>query len=205
MNVLLINGSPRREGNTHLALSQVAAALQGEGIASEILWIGTEPVRGCIACGKCAEPGRCVFKDALYEQILAKLPQIDALVVGTPTYYAGANGSLCAILDRVFYSAGRLLRYKPGAAVAVCRRGGSSSAFDRLNKYFTITDMPVVSSQYWNIVYGQKPGDAARDAEGLQTMRTLGRDMAWLLRNLQAGGTPPPAPEAERERTNFLG
>lgn len=203
MNVLLINGSPRRSGNTHIALREVAGALNAEGVESEILWIGAKPVQGCIACNKCRELGRCIFKDEIYESVLAKLPTIDALVIGTPTFYAGANGSLCALLDRVFYSASDRLHHKPGAALAVCRRGGASSAFDRLNKYFTINDMPVVSSQYWNILYGHQSGEVSRDAEGLQTMRTLGRDMAWLLKSLAAGKVPLPAGE-ERQWTNFI-
>ena len=146
MKVLLINGSPRREGNTFIALSEVARTLRDEGIGAEIVSIGTRAVQGCIACGKCAELGRCVFNDALYDEVREKLAGADALVVGSPVYYAGPNGSLCALLDRLFYSCGSLLAYKPAAAVAVCRRGGASATFDRLNKYFTISNMPVVSS-----------------------------------------------------------
>ena len=147
MKVLLINGSPRREGNTFIALSEVARTLRDEGIGAEIVSIGTRAVQGCIACGKCTELGRCVFNDALYNEVREKLAGADALVVGSPVYYAGPNGSLCALLDRLFYSCGELLAYKPAAAVAVCRRGGASATFDRLNKYFTISNMPAVLEQ----------------------------------------------------------
>lgn len=203
MNVLLINGSPRANGNTFLALSEAASALEKNGIGTEIVSIGTKAVQGCIACNKCGELGRCVFRDALYETVRAKLAAADGLIVGSPVYYAGPNGSLCALLDRLFYSAGALLRCKPAAAVAVCRRGGASATFDRLNKYFTINEMPIVSSQYWNSVHGRLPGEAAQDAEGMQTMRTLGQNMAWMLKSLEAGTMPRP----EREppvRTNFI-
>lgn len=203
MNVLLINGSPRGKGNTWIALSEVASALEADGIQTEILSIGAKAVQGCIACNQCAELGRCVFQDALYNAVFEKLATADGLVIGTPVYYAGPNGSLCALLDRVFYSASHLLEYKPGASVAVCRRGGASTAFDRLNKYFTISHMPIVSSQYWNMVYGRAPGEASQDAEGLQTMRTLGRNMAWTIKSLKAAALPIPEPE-EWQPTNFI-
>ncbi len=203
MKVLLINGSPRAEGNTYVALSEVAKALEANGVEAEIVSIGTKAVQGCIACGRCRELGRYVFQDELYNKVRERLAASDGLVVGSPVYYAGPNGSLCALLDRLFYSSSALLQYKPAAAVAVCRRGGASAAFDRLNKYFTIAQMPVVSSQYWNILYGARVGEAAQDAEGLQTMRTLGRNMAWMLKSLQNGQQPLP----EREpaiKTNFI-
>ena len=203
MKVLLINGSPRKEGNTYLALSEVASALQANGVDTEIVSIGAKAVQGCIACGRCAELGRCVFKDALYEKVRAAIETADALVVGSPVYYAGPNGSLCALLDRLFYSSSSSLQSKPAAAVAVCRRGGASATFDRLNKYFTITNMPVVSSIYWNSVHGRTPGEALQDAEGLQVMRTLGNNMAWLLKNLKNGGQPVPEAE-QRIMTNFI-
>lgn len=203
MKVLLINGSPRGKGNTYLALSEAASALEAEGVQTEIVSIGTKAVQGCIACNKCRELGRCVFHDDLYDTVREKMMESDGLIIGSPTYYAGPNGSLCALLDRLFYSCGPDTQYKPGAAVAVCRRGGASATFDRLNKYFTISNMPVVSSQYWNIVYGQKAGEAAQDAEGLQTMRTVGRNMAWMLRNLKSGAAAVPDPEP-REITNFI-
>ena len=194
MKVLLINGSPHKEGNTFISLSEVAKALEANGIETEIIGIGAKAVQGCIACGRCAQLGRCVFNDDLYNTIREKLAGADGIVVGSPVYYAGPNGSLCALLDRLFYSAGTLLAYKPAAAVAVCRRGGASATFDRLNKYFTINNMPVVSSQYWNSVHGRLPGEATQDIEGLQTMRTLGRNMAWILKNLKQGGEAVPEP-----------
>ena len=203
MKVLLINGSPHKEGNTFIALSEVAKALEANGVEAEIVSIGAKAVQGCIACGRCAELGRCAFKDDLYNKVREKLETIDGIIVGSPVYYAGPNGSLCAFLDRLFYSAGALLAYKPAASVAVCRRGGASATFDRLNKYFTINNMPVVSSQYWNSVHGRLPGEAAQDIEGLQTMRVLGRNMAWMLKSLKQGGEPVP----EREPwtpTNFI-
>lgn len=203
MRVLLINGSPRKNGNTFTALSEVARALNENGVETEIISIGAKAVQGCIACNRCAELGRCIFQDKLYNEIREKLEEgIDGLVVGSPTYYAGPNGSLCALLDRVFYSASELMAYKPAAAVVVCRRGGASAAFDRLNKYFTINHMPVVSSQYWNMVYGMSPNEALQDAEGLQTMRTLAKNMAWMMKNLAAGEKHP---EAEPFiATNFI-
>lgn len=203
MKVLLINGSPNRKGNTFLALSEVASALEDCGVETEIVSIGKKPVQGCTACNKCMKEGRCVFKDELYDTVRKKAKVADGIVVGSPVYYAGPNGSLCALLDRLFYSASDRLRHKPAAAVVVCRRGGASAAFDRLNKYFTISGMPVVSSQYWNCAHGAVPGEVLQDAEGMQVMRTLGRNMAWLLKNLQQGGEGIPKAEA-RQRTNFI-
>ncbi|MCC8146747.1 MAG: flavodoxin family protein [Bacteroidales bacterium] len=203
MKVLLINGSPKKNGNTYLALSEVAGALNDNGIETELISIGVKPVQGCIACRKCFELGRCVFQDDLYNNIRESLMNADGIIIGSPVYYAGPNGSLCAVLDRIFYTCGQFLRYKPAASVAVCRRGGGSATFDRLNKYFTITNMPVVSSQYWNTVHGLIPGEASEDAEGLQTMRTLGKNMSWMLNNIKNGGQP--IPEAEpRVATNFI-
>ena len=187
MKVLLINGSPHKEGNTYIALSEVANTLRADGIETEIISIGAKAVQGCIACNRCSELGRCVFNDDLYNNIRERLKDADGIVVGSPVYYAGPNGSLCALLDRLFYSAGSLLAYKPAACVAVCRRGGASATFDRLNKYFTINNMPVVPSQYWNSVHGMLLGEAAQDVEGLQTMRTLGHNMACILKKLKHG------------------
>ena len=203
MKVLLINGSPHKEGNTFIALSEVAKALEKEGVQTEIISIGNEAIRGCIACYQCFELGKCVFDDALYAKIRESLTDADGIILGTPVYYAGANGSLCAILDRLFFSCSDLLQYKPGASVVVCRRGGASAAFDRLNKYFTISNMPIVSSQYWNSVHGRIPGEALQDAEGLQTMRALSRNMAWMLKNLKSNTAPRPTPE-EPLSTNFI-
>ena len=201
MKVVLINGSPHRKGNTFIALSEVAGALEKEGVQTEIIQLGIKAVQGCIACNKCAELGHCVFQDTLYNQVREALQEADGIVVGSPVYYAGPNGALCALLDRVFYSCSELLAYIAGASVAVCRRGGASATFDRLNKYFTILNMPVVSSQYWNSVHGMRPGEATEDAEGLQTMRMLGRNMAWLLKGVKREERPEPE---LRVMTNFI-
>lgn len=201
MKVVLINGSPHRKGNTFIALSEVAGALEKEGVQTEIIQLGIKAVQGCIACNKCAELGHCVFQDTLYNQVREALQEADGIVVGSPVYYAGPNGALCALLDRVFYSCSELLAYKAGASVAVCRRGGASATFDRLNKYFTILNMPVVSPQYWNSVHGMRPGEATEDAEGLQTMRMLGRNMAWLLKGVKREERPEPE---LRVMTNFI-
>lgn len=202
--VLLINGSPRGHGNTSTALAEVANTLAAEGIATRTISLGRQAVQGCIACGMCGRTGRCTFNDDLYYQVWRAVKDgIDGLVVGSPVYYGGPNGSLCALLDRVFYSLSSELQYRPAASVVVCRRGGATAAFDRLNKYFTMTNMPLVSSQYWNIVYGQTPGQATLDEEGMQTMRTLARNMAWMIRHLNLGEHP--CPEAEqRVWTNFV-
>lgn len=204
MNVLLINGSPRDNGNTALALAEVAKVLNEEDISTKTINIGKKAVQGCIACGMCGRIGHCTFKDDLYYSIWRSIKDgIDGLVVGSPVYYGGPNGSLCALLDRVFYSLAPELKFKPVASVVVCRRGGASAAFDRLNKYFTINQMPLVSSQYWNMVYGQTPGQAELDEEGMQTMRTLGRNMAWMIRklNLSAGDLPK---QEQPIWTNFI-
>ena len=186
MKVLLINGSPRERGNTFTALNEVAQTLNAESVETEIISIGKKAVQGCIACGMCGRTGKCTFNDDLYYQVMRCIKDgIDGLIVGSPVYYGGPNGSLCALLDRVFYSLGPDLQYKPGASVVVCRRGGASAAFDRLNKYFQMMNMPLVTSQYWNLAYGQTPGQAAQDEEGMQTMRTLARNMAWMMKNLK--------------------
>jgi len=203
MKVLLINGSPHRDGNTHIALTEVADTLETLGIDTEIYWIGNQPIPGCIACYKCYESGTCVFNTGAYADLYAKIQEADGYIIGSPVYYAGPAGSLCALLDRLFYSAGRFMAFKPAASVNVCRRGGAVTTFDRLNKYFTINNMPVVPSQYWNVVFGREPGEARLDAEGLQTMRTLGRNMAWMLKNLHGEHTPAPAAEP-RIPTNFI-
>lgn len=204
MKVLLINGSPREKGNTFTALSEVAKALQQEGVETEIISIGKKAVQGCIACGMCGREGKCTFRDDLYFKVMRIVKEgIDGIVIGSPVYYGGPNGSLCALLDRVFYSLGKELMFKPAASVVVCRRGGASAAFDRLNKYFTILNMPVVSSQYWNMVYGQTPGQAAEDEEGMQTMRTLGRNMAWMIKKLDVRNEGHPDIEPQ-VRTNFI-
>lgn len=204
MRVLLINGSPHAKGNTSIALAEVAKVLEEEGITTITVGIGVQPVRGCVACGACRKNHTyCAFSDALYDQLRTILEEgVDGLVVGSPVYYAGPNGSLCALMDRLFYSCGSLLAYKPAAAVAVCRRGGASATFDRLNKYFTINNMPVVPSQYWNSVHGAAAGEALEDLEGLQTMRTLGRNMAWMMRRLSH--EPLPMSEEPKLKTSFV-
>ena len=203
MKVLLVNGSPHEKGCTYTALSEVAGALNGCGIETEIFWIGREPVRGCIGCGGCGRNGLCVFSDDACNTLIQKMLAADGLIVGSPVYYAGPNGALCALLDRAFFASGHHMAEKPAAAVVSCRRGGASAAFDRLNKYFTISRMPVVPSQYWNSVHGNRPEEVLQDLEGLQVMRELGRQMAHLLRSLEAAALPAPQPEP-RIRTNFI-
>ena len=205
MKVLLINGSPRKNGNTATALAEVQRQLTEEGIESEIVWIGNKPIRGCCACGQCKEKalGACVFNDDVCNNISAKFADADALIVGSPVYYGQPNGALLSIIQRAFYSNGANIAGKPAASIAVCRRGGASACFDRLNKYFTINNMPVVSSQYWNSVHGWEKGEATQDAEGLQTMRTLAHNMAWMMRNLAK--EPHPEGEKPKMRTNFIG
>ena len=201
MKALLINGSPHAHGNTMRALEEVASALKADGLETEIAHVGVKPVRGCIACRKCFELGRCVFSDDVANEILEKALAADALVLGSPVYYAQPNGALLAVMQRVFYAANGRLRGKPGASVAVCRRGGASAAFQTLNMFFGILGMPVAGSQYWNIAYGAAPGEVASDAEGLQTMRLLGHNLAWMAKSLSKD---IPVPEQPWARTNFI-
>ena len=184
MKVLFINGSPRQNGNTAIALTEVAKQLTKEGIESEIVWIGNKPIRGCIACGQCKARslGQCVFDDDICNKISEKFKESNALIVGSPVYYGQPNGALLSIIQRAFYSNGANISGKPAASLAVCRRGGATAVFESLNMPFQMMNMPIVTSQYWNIVYGHTEGDAALDTEGLQTMRTLARNMAWLLK-----------------------
>lgn len=205
MKVLLLNGSPHEKGCTNRALLEVAKALDAEGIETETVHIGNQAIHGCIGCGKCAQTGRCVFKGDPVNAVLDQMDQVDGLVVGSPVYYASANGSLFSFLDRLFY-AGRDFAFKPAAAVASARRAGTTATLDALNKYFTIAQMPVVSSKYWNMVHGRTPEEVEQDLEGLQTMRTLGKNMAWLLKCLEAGkaaGISLPTQE-EKTWTNFI-
>ena len=202
MNVLLINGSPRSEGCTYTALCEVAGEIEKNGVGTEMFQLGTKPIQGCVSCGGCHKTGRCVFNDDIYNTVLDKMLAADGVVIGSPVYFSGANGTLCALLDRIFYTSMGKFAHKPAACVVSCRRGGAASAFDRLNKYFTIAQMPVVSSQYWNAVHGFKPDDVRRDLEGLQIMRVLGGNMAWMIKSINAGPKPP-EPEAKRMFTSF--
>jgi len=205
MKVLLINGSPHKNGCTHTALEEVARTLEKNGIETEFMYLGVNAVAGCIACGNCQKTGKC-FVDDQVNELLQNLPEIDGIVIGSPVYYAGASGQLTAFLDRLFFAGNGKFEGKLGAAVVSCRRGGASATFDQLNKYFTMNCMPVVSSQYWNQVHGYTPDDVRKDLEGLQTMRTLGSYMAWLLKCIELGrqnGIEKP----EREMpifTNFI-
>lgn len=203
MNVLLINGSPHPKGCTFTALSEVGAALSANGIGTTLFQLGPRPVRGCIACGGCGSTDRCIFHDGPYDELLELLKDADGYVIGSPVYYAGPNGSLCALLDRIFYSASGRMSGKPAAAVVSCRRGGASAAFDRLNKYFTINRMPVAASQYWNSVHGNTPEEVRQDLEGIQTMRLLGNELAWLLKSTEKSALPHP-PRETRIVTNFI-
>jgi len=202
MKVLLINGSPKSDGCTYTALMEVASALNSNNIETELFHIGGAPQRGCVGCLRCRKIGKCIFDDDICNELAQKITAANGLVVGSPVYFAGPNGALCALLDRVFYSSMANFKHKPAACIVNCRRGGASSAFDRLNKYFTIAQMPLVTSQYWNATHGYTPDDVRRDLEGMQVMRTLGNNMAWLLKNIEQGN-PPPEPEKECLRTNF--
>ena len=206
MKVLMINGSPHEHGCTFTALTEVATTLTKNGIDSEIYHIGTKPLQGCVSCFKCFEIGRCVFNNDSINELATRLGEFSGFIVGSPVYYAGPAGNLCAFLDRLFFSAGEKLDGKPAACVVSCRRGGASAAFDRLNKYFTIRNMLVVGSQYWNQVHGNTPEEVKQDLEGLQTMRTLGENFAWLLKCIEAGknaGIHYPVHE-EGISTNFI-
>lgn len=204
MKVLMINGSPRSSGNTAAALSEMEKVFTQEGIEAEIVQVGHQAVRGCIACGGCYQSGKCVFDDVVNE-LAAKFQEADALVVASPVYYASANATLIAVLDRLFYSTRFDKRMKVGASVAVARRGGCSATFDELNKYFTICGMPVASSQYWNSVHGGKPGEAEQDEEGMQTMRTLARNMTFLMKSIALGKEKFGLPQREAPKpTNFI-
>ncbi len=204
MKVLLVNGSPKAHGNTALALEEVSRALESLGVNTETLHVGNKSVRGCVDCGTCFKTGKCVFDDVVNEAA-PKFAEADGLVVGAPVYFASPNGTLVSFLDRLFFSTGFDKTMKVGASVAVCRRGGASATFDVLNKYFTVSNMPVVSSQYWNSVHGLLPGEAERDAEGLQTMRTLARNMVFLMRAIADAKAKYGLPEKEQlVHTHFI-
>lgn len=205
MKVILVNGSPHEKGCTYTALAEAAETLNKNGIETEILWVGNKPVQGCIGCMACKKTGRCFVSDGVND-FAEKAKTADGFIFGTPVHYAAASGSITSFMDRAFYSGGSALTGKPAAAVVSCRRGGASAAFDQMNKYFTINCMPIVSSQYWNQVHGNTPEEVKKDEEGMQTMRTLANNMAWLLKCIEAGkekGISFP----EREpfvRTNFI-
>lgn len=208
MKVLMINGSPHEKGCTYTALCEVVKELEKAGIENEIFHIGKQPVRGCVGCGNCRKnrTGRCAFDDDRVNEAIGKAKDADGFIFGSPVHYAGASGAITSFLDRCFYSGSGVFAYKPGAAIVSCRRGGATAAFDQLNKYFTIANMPVVSSQYWNMVHGNTPEEVAQDLEGLQIMRTLGKNMAWLLKSIEAGkkaGIGLPEKEAP-QKTNFI-
>ncbi|MDR0425446.1 MAG: flavodoxin family protein [Clostridiales Family XIII bacterium] len=205
MKALLINGSPNKDGCTFTALAEVAGELEKNGIKTEIFHIGRGPFYGCSACFACDKIGKCAFDGDPCNEIAEKMKNADGVVIGSPVYYAGANGALCALLDRAFFSSRGAFARKPGAAVVSCRRGGAGSAFDRLNKYFTISSMPVVSSQYWNAVHGNTPDEVRQDKEGMQVMRALGRNMAWLMNSIEASKGLVSEPETEPPvATNFI-
>ncbi|MBR5322299.1 MAG: flavodoxin family protein [Clostridia bacterium] len=204
MKVLMLNGSPRNNSNTSIALNEIKTMLEQEGIDVEIIQVGNMEIKGCKGCQYCKKNGKCVIDDFVNE-FAVKLEVADGLVLGSPVYYASANGTLVCLLDRLFYSTSFDKTMKVGASVAVARRGGCSSTFDELNKYFTISGMPVVSSQYWNIVYGRAAGDAVKDEEGMQTMRTLGRNMAFLIKSIALGKEKYGMPEKEEGiMTSFI-
>lgn len=206
MKVLLINGSPHASGCTYTALSEVASELLNQGITTQIIHLGKDPIPGCIACGACRKNiGRC-FRNDIVNEVVSLAAQSDGFVFGSPVYYASMSGQMSAFLDRLFYSGRPYFVGKPGTAVVSCRRGGASASFDQINKYFTISEMPVVSSNYWNQVHGGNAEEVKQDEEGMQTMRQLGRNMAWLLKCIEAGkaaGIPMPETE-ERIWTNFI-
>lgn len=203
MKVLLINGSPHEHGCTYTALAEVEKSLNECGVDTEIYWLGNQPVQDCTGCHSCHRRGSCVIEGDQVNEIIEKAKSCDGFVFGTPVYYAHPSGRVLSILNRVFFAGGKTLAHKPGAAVVSARRGGTTATFDVMNKYFTISQMPVISSTYWNMVHGNTPEDVMQDAEGLQTMRNLGRNMAWLIKCIKESGIP--APEAERAAfTNFI-
>ena len=204
MRVLMINGSPRKNGNTSIALAEMERIFQEEGMETQVVQVGNENIRGCIACLSCKQKGKCVFDD-LVNQIAPQFEAADGLVIASPVYYASANGGLISFLDRLFYSTLFDKTMKVGAAVAMARRGGVSATYDELNKYFAISGMPIATGQYWNAVYGREKGEAQEDAEGLQTMRTLARNMAFLMKSIALGKERFGLPEREPfQRTNFI-
>ncbi|MBQ5615986.1 MAG: flavodoxin family protein [Peptococcaceae bacterium] len=205
MKVLLVNGSPHANGCTYTALCEVAGALEAQGIETEIFQVGTKPISGCLGCAACIKTGKCVIDDVVNE-FVEKAKEADGFVFGSPVHFASASGALTSFMDRAFYGKGAVFANKPAAAIMSCRRGGATATLDQLIKYFTISNMPVVSSQYWNMVHGNTPDEVRQDLEGMQTMRTLGVNMAWLLKCIEAGkaaGIELPQREA-KVATNFI-
>ena len=207
MKVLMLNGSPHEKGCTYTALMEVAGELEKAGIQTEIMHVGGDLVHGCMGCGACSKLGRCIYSQDKVNEAVEKMKESQGLIVGSPVHYASAGGAVTSFLDRFFYSGGAYAAHKPAAAVASARRAGTTATLDQLNKYFMISQMPVVSSQYWNMVHGGCPEDVKKDEEGLQIRRVLGRNMAWLLQSIEAGkasGIAVPDMEKEKKRTNFI-
>ena len=207
MKVLMLNGSPHEKGCTYTALAEVAGELNQAGVETEIMHVGGGIVHGCMGCGACGKLGKCIYSADKVNEAVEKMRQSDGLIVGSPVHYASASGAVTSFLDRFFYSGNSAAAHKPGAAIASARRAGTTATLDQLNKYFMISQMPVVSSQYWNMVHGSCPEDVKKDEEGMQIMRVLGRNMAWLLQSIEAGkkaGISCPQPETEKKRTNFI-
>lgn len=205
MKVLMLNGSAKKEGNTYNALLEIGQSLKNEGVDYEIFQIGAEPIRDCMGCGQCNEKG-CVFSEDTVNEFIAKAKEADGFIFGTPVYYAHPSGRILSFLDRAFYSGKNAFIFKPGASVAVARRGGTTASYDVLNKYFGISQMPIVSSTYWNLAHGRTPGEVKLDEEGIQTMRNIGKNMAWLLKCINAGkekGIELPKSETDKF-TNFI-
>ena len=205
MKVLLVNGSPHKEGATYTALNEVAQALQENGIETEFMWLGIDPIAGCIGCNSCIKTGKC-FRDDIVNEFLDKIDEFDGFVFGSAVHFAASSGALSSFMDRVFYGRGARFAHKPAAAVVSCRRGGATATFDEINKYFTISQMPIVSSQYWNQIHGNNAEEAKQDLEGMQTMRVLGNNMRYLLKCIEAGvknGIEKPKIEPQI-KTNFI-
>ncbi|MBC5996767.1 flavodoxin family protein [Romboutsia ilealis] len=205
MKVLLVNGSPDRKGCTFTALEEIAKTLEENGVETEIFQVGNKPIAGCIGCGSCRKTGECFIKDIVNE-FVEKAKAADGFIFGSPVHYAAASGAITSFLDRVFYSAGRYMQFKPASVICSARRAGTTATLDQLTKYLTISNMPVVSSQYWNMVHGNSPKEVKQDLEGMQTMRVLGRNMAWLIKCIELGkNNNVNRPELEdREMTNFI-
>ncbi len=206
MKVLLINGSPKEKGCTYTALKIIADELEAEGIEAEVFHVGKTPVQGCMGCGACRNLGRCVNDSDSVNSAIEKAKEADGFVFGSPVHYASASGAITSFLDRLFYAGGKNLAFKPGAVIASCRRGGASATLDQIAKYFGITNMPVVSSSYWNMIHGNTPDEVLKDEEGVQTMKQLGRNMAWILKSIEAGekaGVCLPTPEP-KIKTNYI-